>query len=50
MESNYRYYQRRAAEERLAAQRSLTPQARQRHAQLAASFAARVAECEPAAA
>jgi hypothetical protein len=50
MESNMRYYQRRAAEERMAAVRSVTPQARERHALLAERFAARVAEFEMAAA
>lgn len=41
MESNQRYYQRRAVEERLAAQRAITPAARDWHAKLAASFADR---------
>ena len=41
MESDMRYYLRRAAEERTAAIRSVTPQARERHSQLAQEFAAR---------
>lgn len=46
VESNQRYYFRRAAEERIAAQRSMTEAARQWHAQLAQQFAARAAaEC-----
>ncbi|WP_185829177.1 hypothetical protein [Sphingomonas ginkgonis] len=44
MESNSRYYQRRAVEERLAAQRSITEEARAWHAQLAIQFAERAAE------
>lgn len=39
MESDQRYYERRAAEERQAAQRALTPAARQRHDELASLFA-----------
>lgn len=45
MESNHRYYQRRACEERMAAQRSITEQARAWHAKLAEEFAARAAAC-----
>ena len=45
MESNQRYYFRRAAEERTAAMRAMTPQARDRHAKLAADFAERAAAC-----
>lgn len=41
MESDQRYYARRAAEERQAARRALTPAARDRHAELAAIFAAK---------
>lgn len=41
MESNERYYRRRAVEERLAAQRAMTEQARTWHAQLAEQFAHR---------
>jgi hypothetical protein len=47
MESNQRYYARRAAEERTAAQRSMTASAREWHARLALQFAARAhAACE----
>lgn len=50
MESNSRYYSRRAAEERMAAQRSMTAAARDWHAKLASQFAARAAAaCEEAA-
>ena len=41
MESNQRYYSRRAVEERMAAQRAVTEQARIWHAKLAADFAER---------
>lgn len=41
MESNERYYRRRAVEERMAAQRAITEQARQWHAKLAEDFAQR---------
>lgn len=41
MESNERYYRRRAIEERMAAQRAMTEQARAWHAKLAAEFAER---------
>ena len=41
MVSNQRYYQRRAAEERVAAARAMTPQARDWHSKLARDFAAR---------
>ena len=44
VESNQRFYLRRAAEERIAAQRAMTESARQWHAQLAQQFAARAAE------
>lgn len=44
MESNQRYYRRRAVEERMAAQRAMTEQARAWHAKLAEDFARR-AEC-----
>lgn len=47
MESNQRYYYRRASEERLAARRAMTAEARQWHAKLALDFAARAAEAEP---
>jgi len=45
MESNHRFYMRRAAEERMAARRAMTPQAREWHAKLASDFAAR-ASCD----
>lgn len=41
MESNQRYYLRRASEERTAALRSITPEARAWHAKLANEFATR---------
>lgn len=41
MEPDRRYYLRRAAEERLAASRSVTAAARDRHAELAARFSAK---------
>jgi hypothetical protein len=41
MESNAFYYRRRAVEERMAAQRSMTEQARAWHSKLAEDFAAR---------
>ncbi|WP_205481480.1 hypothetical protein [Sphingomonas arenae] len=41
-----RYYHRRAAEERMAAQRAITENAREWHAKLAQQFAARAAEYE----
>lgn len=44
MVSNQRFYMRRAAEERTAAQRAITPQAREWHAKLAEDFARRAAE------
>jgi len=43
MESNHRFYVRRAAEERSAARRAMTEQARTWHAKLAIDFAARAA-------
>ena len=45
MVSNQRFYLRRAAEERTAAQRAITPQAREWHAKLAQDFAQRAVEC-----
>jgi hypothetical protein len=45
MESNQRFYLRRAAEERTAALRSVTPQAREWHSKLAMDFARRANEC-----
>ena len=44
MESNQRFYMRRAAEERTAAIRSVTPAAREWHHKLAQDFARRAAE------
>ena len=44
MVSNQRFYMRRAAEERTAAQRAITPQAREWHSKLAEDFARRAAE------
>jgi hypothetical protein len=41
VESNERYYRRRAVEERMAAQRAVTETARAWHAKLAEDFAAR---------
>ena len=43
MESNARDYRRRAIEERMAAQRAITEQARTWHAKLAQDFAERAA-------
>lgn len=43
MESNYRFYLRRASEERTAAHRAITEQARAWHAKLAIDFAERAA-------
>ena len=45
MVSNQRYYLRRAAEERTAAARAITPQAREWHNKLAKDFAARAEAC-----
>lgn len=47
MVSNHRYYMRRAAEERIAAARAVTPQARDWHSKLAKDFAARAEACAP---
>lgn len=47
MESNQRFYMRRAAEERTAALRSMTPQARDWHQKLAQDFARRATEGAP---
>jgi hypothetical protein len=43
MESDQRYYRRRAYEERIAAQRAITEAARAWHSKLAADFAERAA-------
>ena len=45
MESNQRFYLRRAAEERTAAHRAVTPQARDWHSKLAHDFAQRAIDC-----
>jgi hypothetical protein len=45
VESNERYYRRRAVEERMAAQRAVTEQARAWHTKLAEDFAARAGIC-----
>ena len=44
MESNHRYYQRRAVEEQRAAARALTPEARERRRALADMFAHKAAQ------
>ena len=48
MESNERYYRRRAVEERMEAQRAVTETARAWHAKLAHDFAERAAVATPA--
>ena len=45
MESNARYYSRRAVEERMKAQRAITEAARTWHAKLAHDFAERAVSC-----
>jgi len=45
VESNERYYRRRAVEERMAAQRAMTEQARAWHAKLAEDFTSRLSDC-----
>ncbi|HVI06524.1 MAG TPA: hypothetical protein VM711_10580 [Sphingomicrobium sp.] len=47
VESNERYYRRRAVEERMAAQRAVTETARAWHSKLAEDFAARVTDHSP---
>jgi hypothetical protein len=49
VESNERYYRRRAVEERMAAQRAITESARVWHAKLAEDFAARASASTTAA-
>ena len=49
MESNERFYRRRAVEERMAAQRAMSEAARAWHAKLAADFAERATACTSAA-
>lgn len=44
MESDYRYYCRRAAEEHRRAARAITPEARERHHELASLFASKAAQ------
>jgi len=44
MESDFRYYSRRAAEERHRAARAITDEARVRHDELAMMFAAKAAQ------
>lgn len=46
MESDLRYFQRRAVAEMMAARRSITPEARARHLELAAKYSARAMEDE----
>jgi hypothetical protein len=48
MESNARYYSRRAIEERMKAQRAITEAARTWHAKLAQDFAERASACTAA--
>ena len=45
MESNERYYRRRAIEERMAAQRAISEPAKIWHAKLAQDFAERASAC-----
>ena len=45
VESNQRYYSRRAIEERMAAQRAVTETARAWHSKLAEDFAQRASAC-----
>ncbi len=44
MESDFRYYSRRAAEERRRAAYAVTPEARERHRELASLFATKAAQ------
>jgi hypothetical protein len=48
VESNQRYYSRRAVEERMAAQRAVTETARAWHSKLAQDFAERASVCTAA--
>ena len=48
MESNQRFYRRRAIEERMAAQRAVTEAARSWHKKLSEDFAARADACTAA--
>ncbi len=45
MESDFRYYQRRAASEKAAAMRAVTPEARARRLLLAHSYTVKAREC-----
>lgn len=45
MESDFRYYQRRAATEWAAAERAITPQARNRRLELARTYRMKAAQC-----
>lgn len=47
MESDHRYYLRRAAEEKRAAQRAITAEARERHRELAILFAGKAENRSP---
>jgi len=47
MESDFRYFSRRAAEERRRAEFAITPEARQRHKELANLFASKAADRVP---
>jgi hypothetical protein len=47
MESNERYYARRAVEEMRAAARAVTPEARARRQSLAEMFSQKARQCEP---
>jgi hypothetical protein len=44
MESDFRYFSRRAAEERRRAQYAITPEAQERHSELADMFASKAAQ------
>lgn len=45
MESDFRYYQRRAATEWAAAERAITPQARNRRLELARTYRMKAEQC-----
>jgi uncharacterized membrane protein len=47
MESDHRYYLRRAAEEKRAAQRAITAEARERHRELATLFSSKAEQRSP---
>jgi len=47
MESDFRYFSRRAAEERRRAQFAITPEAQERHKELANLFASKAADRAP---